>query len=233
MKKLVMTLGCLFIAAAALSSQQSKEAEQLTKANEVLREIMQTPDKSVPHDLLDRSVCVGIVPSELKFAFILGANYGRGVLVCRRHGNGPWGAPALFHLGGGSFGLQIGGKATDIVFIVENPQGARKLLNDNVKLGADASVAGGPVGRSAEGSTDVALQAEILSYSRSRGAFAGLSLAGAVLKQDEDADERLYGKKVTAKDIVIQGVVRTPPAAKPLITTLTKYSPHGGQRFTP
>lgn len=233
MKKLVMTLGCLFIAAAALSSQQSKEAEQLTKANEVLREIMQTPDKSVPHDLLNRSVCVGIVPSELKFAFILGANYGRGVLVCRRHGNGPWGAPALFHLGGGSFGLQIGGKATDIVFIVENPQGARKLLNDNVKLGADASVAGGPVGRSAEGSTDVALQAEILSYSRSRGAFAGLSLAGAVLKQDEDADERLYGKKVTAKDIVIQGVVRTPPAAKPLITTLTKYSPHGGQRFTP
>ena len=233
MKKLVMTLGCLFIAAAALSSEAGKEADQIAKANEVLGEIMRTPDKSVPQDLLDRSVCVGIVPSELKFAFIVGGNYGRGVLTCRRHGDGPWGAPSLFHLGGGSFGLQIGGKATDIVFIVQNPKGARKLLSDNVKLGADASVAGGPVGRSAEGSTDAAMQAEILSYSRSRGVFAGLSLAGAVLKQDEDANEHLYGKKLSAQDILIQGVVSPPAAAKPLIASLTKYSPHGGKRFAP
>ncbi|HLW79582.1 MAG TPA: lipid-binding SYLF domain-containing protein [Terriglobia bacterium] len=232
MKKLGIALVCLLISTAALASEVGKEADQIAKANEVLGEIMQTPDKSVPQDLLNRSVCVGIVPSELKFAFIVGGNYGRGVLVCRRHGDGAWGAPSLFRLGGGSFGLQIGGKATDIVFIVQNPKGARKLLGDNVKLGADASVAGGPVGRSAEGSTDAEMQAEILSYSRSRGVFAGLSLAGAVLKQDEDANERLYGKKLTAKDILIQGVVAPPPAAKPLIASLAKYSPHGGKRFS-
>lgn len=231
MKTLRITFLCLLSCTVALASEANKEAEQLAKANDVLNEIMQTPDKSVPHDLLDKAVCVGIVPSELKFAFVVGGNYGRGVLVCRRHGNGPWGAPSLFRLGGGSFGLQIGGKATDIVFIVMNAKGAEKLLADNVKLGADASVAGGPVGRSAEGATDAAMHAEILSYSRSRGLFAGVSLAGTVLKQDGEANERLYGKKVEPKEILIKGVVGAPADARPLSASLTKYSPRGGAKF--
>lgn len=235
MRRIGITLVCLAaLAVSTLGAQtQSKEADQLAKANEVLDEIMQTPDNSIPQDLLNRSVCVGIVPSELKFAFIVGGNYGRGVLICRRHGDGAWGAPSLFRLGGGSFGLQIGGKATDIVFIVQNPAGARKLLNNEVKLGADASVAGGPVGRSAEGSTDATMHAEILSYSRARGVFAGLSLAGAVLKQDDEANERLYGKPLAAREILLRGVVPPPPSARHLIASLTKYSPHGGKRFTP
>jgi len=228
MRKLAMALiGVLFCSTLLLASD---EASQLSKARDVLDEIMATPDNSIPQDLLNRAVCVGIVPSELRFAFIVGGNYGRGVLVCRRHGDGPWGAPSLFGLGGGSFGLQIGGKATDIVFIVKNAKGAEKLLADNVKLGVDASVAGGPVGRTAEGATDVEMRAEILSYSRTRGVFAGVSLAGAVLKQDEDANARLYGKDLSPRDIVFNDEVRPPAAAQPLITALTKYSPHGGAK---
>ncbi|HEV2491454.1 MAG TPA: lipid-binding SYLF domain-containing protein [Terriglobia bacterium] len=229
MRKLVTALvGVLLCSALLLASD---EATQLAKSRDVLNEIMQTPDNSIPQDLLNRAVCVGIVPSELRFAFIVGGNYGRGVLVCRRHGDGPWGAPSLFRLGGGSFGFQIGGKATDVVFIVMNAKGAEKLLADNVKLGVDASVAGGPVGRTAEGATDVEMHAEILSYSRTRGLFAGVSLAGAVLKQDEDANERLYGKQLSATDIVINGAVSPPAAAQSLITSLTKYSPRGGAKF--
>jgi len=229
MRKLAMALiGVLFCSTLLLASD---EASQLSKARDVLDEIMATPDNSIPQDLLNRAVCVGIVPSELRFAFIVGGNYGRGVLVCRRHGDGPWGAPSLFRLGGGSFGLQIGGKATDIVFIVMNAEGAEKLLADNVKLGVDASVAGGPVGRTAEGATDVEMRAEILSYSRTRGVFAGVSLAGAALKQDEDANARLYGKDLSPRDIVFNAEVRPPAAAQPLITALTKYSPRGGAKF--
>jgi SH3 domain-containing YSC84-like protein 1 len=234
MRKLVTALVSVLLASTLLLASDdtnvSKEASQLEKAHDVLQEIMQTPDNSIPQDLLNQAVCVGIVPSELKFAFVVGGNYGRGVLVCRRHGDGPWGAPSFFRMGGGSFGFQIGGKATDIVFIIMNPKGAEKLLADNVKLGVDASVAGGPVGRTAEGATDAAMRAEILSYSRTRGLFAGVSLAGAVLKQDKDANHEFYGKEVSARDIVINGVVSPPAAARPLITSLTKYSPHGGAK---
>jgi len=176
-------------------------------------------------------VCVGIVPSQVKFALGLGGTYGRGVLVCRKGGNGAWDAPSMFTLGAASIGFQIGGKATDVVFLVMNPEGMKKLVQDSVKLGAELSAAAGPVGRSAEGATDAQLHAEILSYSRSQGLFAGASLDGAVVKQDRDDNEKLYGRKVTAKEILIDGAVPTPPAAQALDSTLTKYSSKGGQSF--
>src|SRR6266567_1426018 len=230
-KRSTMVLVCLATSVAALATEESKEAERLEKATLVLNEIMQTPDKGIPQDLLDRAVCVGIVPTELRFAFVVGGNYGRGLLVCRRGGNGPWGAPSFFTLGGGSIGFQIGGKATDVVFIVMNSGGARKLLQSKVKLGVDASAAAGPVGRSAEGATDVQLHAEILSYSRTRGLFAGVSLDGGVVKQDKRDNELLYHRAIRAKDILINGEVEIPPTAQPLDATLAKYSPKGGQSF--
>jgi lipid-binding SYLF domain-containing protein len=214
-----------------LAADVSKEAKQLEKANDVLNEIMRTPDKAIPSDLLEKSVCVGVVPSEIKGAVGVGGTYGRGVLVCRKHGNGPWGAPSLFTLGGANIGLQIGGKATDVVFLVMNGAGAKKLLQDKVKLGAEVSATAGPVGRTAEGATDEQLHAEILSYSRTRGLFAGVSLDGQVLKQDIDDNERLYGRKVSPKEILIRGDVKSPLGARPLHQALTKYSPHGGAPF--
>jgi lipid-binding SYLF domain-containing protein len=212
----------------ALSGAVFAKESQLEKANNVLNEIMRTPDKGIPHDLFEKAVCVGIVPSEIKGAFLVGGTYGRGVLVCRRHGDGPWGAPSLFSLGAGSFGFQIGGESTDVVFLVMNGSGARKLVQDEVKLGADVSVTAGPVGRSAEGATDAQLHAEILSYSRTRGLFAGVSLEGAVFKQDKDANRNLYGRDVTAKEILIDGEVRPPVEAAALEASLARYSPRGG-----
>ena len=227
-----LVLLLLFGSAAWAQDASSKAIRQLDKATDVLREIMKTPDNAIPHDLLDRAVCVGIVPSELRFALGLGGTYGRGILICRRGGNGHWGAPSMFRLGGANIGFQIGGRATDVVFIVMNPEGAMKLAGDNVKLGADASATAGPVGRTAEGATDVQLHAEILSYSRTRGLFAGVSLAGSFFKQDVKDNYSLYGKKgLTTKDIVIKGEVGVPQAAKPLVAALTRYSPKGGQPF--
>ena len=204
---------------------------QLEKATNIINEIMGTPDKGIPDELFEKAVCVGIVPSELKGAFIVGGAYGRGVLVCRKGGNGPWGAPSMFTLGAGSVGFQIGGKATDVVFIVMNPEGARKLVQDSVKLGAEMSVAAGPVGRSAEGATDAQLHAEILSYSRTRGLFAGVSLDGSVIKQDKEDNEELYRRKISAKQILIGGEVTAPPEAEALRHALAKYSPRGGHSF--
>jgi SH3 domain-containing YSC84-like protein 1 len=227
MKKMAMVLLlCLASCALLLGANEEK---QLEKANNVVNEIMRTPDKGIPQDLLDKAVCVGIVPSELKFAIGIGGTYGRGVLVCRHDGTGAWGAPSLFTLGGANIGFQLGGKATDVVFLVTNANGARKLLQDSVKLGVDASATAGPVGRTAEGATDAQLHAEILSYSRTRGLFAGVSLSGAVLKQDNDANEHLYGRKIRAKDILLRDTVTVPPAARALDASLTKYSPRGGQ----
>lgn len=204
---------------------------QLEKATNVVNEIMQTPDKGIPQDLLDKAVCVGVVPSELKFALVVGGTYGRGVLVCRKGGNGPWDAPSMFTLGAGSVGFQVGGKATDVVFLVMNAAGAKKLVQDSIKLGAELSAAAGPVGRTAEGATDVQLHAEILSYSRTRGLFAGASLDGAVVKQDKDDNKALYGRKISASDILIRGEVEAPQSAQPLDAVLSKYSPKGGQPF--
>ena len=199
----------------------------MEKATNVLNEIMAAPDKGIPHDLLESAFCVGIVPSELKGAFIFGGAYGRGVLVCRRHRNSTWGAPSMFTIGGASFGFQIGGEATDVVFIVKGARGARKLIQDNVKLGGDLSATAGPVGRTAEGATDAQLHAEILSYSRTRGLFAGISLDGAVVKQDNADNRKLYGRRVTARDILFEGEVLVPPPAKPLDLALARYSSPG------
>jgi len=231
MRKLTGVVLCLAFAATPLAGRQSKEAKRLESATFVVNEIMQTPEKGIPQDLLDKAVCVGIIPSELKVAFGVGGKFGRGALVCRKGGNGAWGAPSMFTLFGGNFGFQIGGEATDIVFIVMNPGGVRKLLQTGVKLGADISAAAGPVGRTAEGATDVQMHAEILSYSRSRGLFAGISLDGAVLRPDDDANRRLYGQVYEPKQILMDGVASPPPAAKPLDDTLGKYSPRGGQAF--
>jgi len=226
MKRLAVVLLSLIFAVPAFAGET-----QLEKATNVVNEIMRAPDKGIPQELLDKAVCVGIVPSELKAAFVVGGSYGRGVLVCRKGGDGPWDAPSMFTVGAGSVGFQIGGKATDIVFLVMNPDGAEKLIQDSVKVGAELSAAAGPVGRNAEGATDIQLHAEILSYSRTRGLFAGLSLDGAVIKQDKEDNEILYGRKISAKDILIDGEVVAPPAARPLDETLAKYSPKGGQPF--
>jgi lipid-binding SYLF domain-containing protein len=230
MKRLALTLFCLMLGGATVATANTV-ADQLQKATNVLNEIMRAPDQGIPADLLAKAVCVGIVPSELKFAIGVGGTYGRGVLVCRKGGDGPWGAPSMFTLGGGSFGLQLGGEATDVVFIVMNPEGARKLVQDSVKLGGEISAAAGPVGRSGEGATDAQLHAEILSYSRTRGLFAGVSLDGSVLKQDEDDNRKIYGQRVTAKQIVIEGTVARPESARRLDATLTRYSRRGGQPF--
>jgi SH3 domain-containing YSC84-like protein 1 len=195
MKRFTLILLFLTFCATAFAGES-----QLQKATNVLNEVMQTPDQGIPGELMENAVCVGIVPSQLKFAMGIGGTYGRGVLVCRKGGNGQWGAPSMFTLGAASIGFQIGGKATDVVFLVMNPEGARKMVQDSVKLGAEASVAAGPVGRSAEGATDAQLHAEILSYSRTRGLFAGVSLDGAVMKQDADDNQKLYGRKVSAKN---------------------------------
>jgi lipid-binding SYLF domain-containing protein len=229
MKTMFRVFMLLALGAAVL--QAASDQEQLHKAANVLSEIMRTPDRGIPDDLLRKSVCVGIVPSQLKAAFIFGGTYGRGVMVCRTHGNGSWGAPSMFGLGGASFGFQIGGEATDVVFLVMNPEGAKKLLQDDVKLGGDVSAAAGPVGRTMEGSTDAQLHAEILSYSRARGLFAGVSLEGSVLKQDHDGNRRLYHQEVTARDILIRGSVASPPEAWPIDRLLTKHAPHGGAPF--
>jgi SH3 domain-containing YSC84-like protein 1 len=231
MRHLLALLVCLTLCGAAFASEKSREADRLAKSAEVINEIMGTPEKGIPHDLLNKAVCVGIIPQEIKGAFIIGGSAGRGCIVCRRGGDGPWGAPSMFTIGGASIGFQIGGQATDFVLVVMNAKGAQKLLQSRSKLGADASVAGGPVGRTAEGSTDLQLHAEILTYSRSRGLFAGVSLSGQVVKQDHDANARLYGRKVDPKDILFKGTVAAPAAAGALDAALTKYSPHGGEKF--
>lgn len=221
----LIILGLTFCASASAGETQ------LQKATNVVNEIMGAPDNGIPRDLLDKAVCVGIVPSQVKLAWVFGATYGRGVLVCRKGGNGHWDAPFMFTMGGVSVGWQAGGKATDVVFLVMNPEGMKKLLQDSVKLGTELSLAAGPVGRSAEGATDVQLHAEILSYSRARGLFGGASLDGAVYKQDADENQRIYGRRVTAKETLIDGTVPTPSAAQSLDGALKKYSSSGGRTF--
>jgi len=218
---------------AGASWAADKDTARLENSAAVLGEIMRIPDKGIPHDLIDKAVCVAIIPSEKKLALGFGGSYGRGAMVCRRDGNGPWGAPSMITVGGANVGFELGGQATDFVILIMNARGAEKLLHDSTKIGADASAAGGPVGRSAEGATDLQLHAEMLTYSRSRGAFAGVSLDGQMFKQDTDANEKLYGRKLSPEDILFKGVVPPPPAAKPLDEALAQYSPHGGEPFQP
>ena len=213
----------LAITAPAASAQE--EALRLANAATVLKEILGMPD-SIPKDLLDKAECVIVFPSVLKVALGIGASYGRGALVCRSGQNvdGPWASPAMFALEGGSIGFQVGGQATDYVLLVMNHRGAESVLTSKVKLGADASAAAGPKGRTAGAATDAVMQAEILTYSRARGLFAGVSLEGSTLRSDGDANEKLYGRKIDAKEIVLKGAPM-PSAAKPLVDLLNKTSP--------
>jgi lipid-binding SYLF domain-containing protein len=202
------------------------EQDRLQNAGKVMQEILNVPD-DIPQDLIDKARCVVVMPSVLKAAFVVGASYGRGTMVCRtgKEFTGPWGAPAMYALEGGSFGLQIGGEATDFVFLVMNDRGAGSLLHTKVKLGADISAAAGPKGRSASADTDAYMRAEILSYSRARGVFAGISLDGSTLRPDGDANRNLYGESVSAAKIITESNVTAPAAAHDLIAALQKASP--------
>jgi len=210
----------------AFAANDDKEEERVKDAGQVMKEILNIPD-NIPQDLLDKAECVVILPSVLKGAFGIGASYGRGVMICRggERYNGPWGAPALYALEGASIGFQLGGQATDFVLLVMNAKGARSLLTSKVKLGDDASAAAGPKGRTAEGATDVVMNAEILSYSRNKGLFAGISLEGSTLRSDGSANEKLYGQKLTAKEIIVDRKVAIPACAKDLVSLLNSKSP--------
>ncbi len=226
MKKLISFLLAFTCVPFALGARHEKETDRVKDAGTVLKEILNIPD-DIPRDLLDDAECVIVLPSVVKFAIGIGGSYGRGVMVCRSgpHFTGPWGAPAMYALEGGNIGFQLGGQATDFVLLVMNPRGAESLMGSKVKLGADAAAAAGPKGRTATAATDVVMRAEILSYSRSRGLFAGISLEGSTLRPDNGANEKLYGKRVTAKEIVREGRVGTPAAAHDLHVELTKASP--------
>ncbi|HEY2457388.1 MAG TPA: lipid-binding SYLF domain-containing protein [Candidatus Acidoferrum sp.] len=205
---------------------EDKEQERVENAGKVMQEILNAPD-SIPQSVLDKADCVVVLPSVVKFAIGIGGSYGRGVMTCRggKDFQGKWGAPTMMALEGGSAGLQLGGQATDFVLLLMNSRAASGILSSKVKLGADASAAAGPVGRTASAETDVTLRADILSYSRARGLFAGVSLEGSTLRPDNDANKNLYGKKMEAKDIVLGGTVQAPASASSLISTLDKASP--------
>jgi lipid-binding SYLF domain-containing protein len=205
---------------------QDKEADRVEAAGTVISEIMNVPD-DIPQSVIDKADCVVVLPSVLKAAFIVGGSYGRGVLTCRsgRNFRGPWSAPSMMALEGASFGFQLGGQATDFVLLLMSPNSAANILKSKVKIGGDASAAAGPVGRNASAETDVTLRAEILSYSRARGLFAGISLAGSTLRPDNDGNKRLYGKDVTADAIVFDKAVPVPPSAAKLLRTLNRKSP--------
>lgn len=202
------------------------ERERLKESGQVMKEILDIPD-DVPKDLLNKAECVIVLPSVKKVAVGIGGSYGRGVMTCRGGENfdGPWSTPTMMESAGGNLGIQIGGQATDFVILVMNPKGARNMMNSKLKLGVDASVAAGPKGRDASAATTASMQAEMLSYSRSRGVFGGVSLEGATLKPDGGANENLYGKNVSAKDIIVKGAVPKPEEASLLLSTLNEHSP--------
>jgi lipid-binding SYLF domain-containing protein len=225
LKPMMSSLLALAIAL-PLAATDKKETDRLENCGLVLKEILDIPD-DIPQDLLDKAECVIVYPSVLKAAFIVGGSYGRGAMTCRtgEHFTGPWSAPTMMALEGGSVGFQIGGQATDFVLLVMNDRGAHAILSSKVKLGADASAAAGPVGRNASAETDVTMRAEILTYSRARGLFAGISLAGSSVRPDNDANARIYGKKVEAESIIFKGAVAVPPAAQKLISLLNQKAP--------
>jgi lipid-binding SYLF domain-containing protein len=214
------------LSSSASAADQEKDEDRLTNSGTVLKEILDVPD-DIPHDLLDKADCVVVFPSVLKAAFIVGGSYGRGAMSCRRGESfrGSWGAPTMMALEGGSFGLQIGGEATDFVLLVMNERGAGGILASKVKLGADASVAAGPVGRTASAETDATLRADILSYSRARGAFVGVSLEGSTIRPDNGANRKIYGEEIPARQIVLTRKVAIPPAARMMIATLNSRTP--------
>jgi SH3 domain-containing YSC84-like protein 1 len=225
MKRALLSLS-LVVTFALPMFAQDKEQDRVENAGKVMKEILAAPD-SIPQSVLDKADCVVILPSVLKFAIGIGGSYGRGVMTCRGGANfkGHWGPPTMMALEGGSFGLQLGGQATDFVLLMMSPRSAQSILTSKVKIGGDASAAAGPVGRNASAETDVTLRAEILSYSRARGLFAGISLAGSTLRADNSANKNLYGKDISASSIVFKHAVPAPPSAKVLLATLQKASP--------
>lgn len=227
-KRLLTTLVATLIALPLFTTslRAEKDTDRLENSGVIMKEILDIPD-DIPQQLLDKARCVIVLPSVLKAAFVVGGSYGKGAMTCRSGDNfqGPWGAPTMMRLEGGSFGFQLGGQATDFVLLVMNGRGASSILNSKVKLGADASAAAGPKGRDAEADTDVTMRAEVLTYSRARGLFAGVSLEGSTLRPDNDANETIYGRKLEAKEIALHGAVPIPPSAKILISTLNRHSP--------
>jgi SH3 domain-containing YSC84-like protein 1 len=225
MKKIMLAVG-ISVLLASVTSAQKKEQERVENSGTVLTEILNAPD-SIPQSVLDRAECVVVLPSVMKFAIGIGGSYGRGVMTCRggKSFHGRWGAPTMMALEGGSVGFQLGGQATDFVLLLMNSRSAEGILTSKVKLGGDASAAAGPVGRDASAETDATLRAEVLSYSRARGLFAGVSLEGSTLRPDNDANKSLYGKQIDAKEVVLDGAVPPPPSSKKLLATLNKQSP--------
>jgi lipid-binding SYLF domain-containing protein len=229
-RKLCIVALALLLAVPAFAEDKDdkdkKEVDRLNDSALVLKEILGMPE-GIPKDLLNKSVCVVVYPSVKKAAFIVGASYGRGVITCRtgQEFNGHWSAPAMFALEGGSFGFQIGAQATDFVLLIMNDSGANSVMTSKVKLGADASAAAGPVGRDTSAETDVVMKAEILSYSRAKGLFAGISLEGSTLRADDGANKAIYGKDLSAKEIVREGKVHPPAAGRRLLAILSKASP--------
>ena len=218
---------CLTLVAGAVYAKKlNKEERRLEECGVVMQEVLNIPD-SIPHDLLEKAECVIVIPSVRKLAFGIGADYGRGAMVCRtgEHFRGRWGDPAMYALEGGSIGFQIGGEATDLILLVMNDRGMESILSSKVKLGADASVAGGPKGRDASADTDAWMRAEILSYSRSRGVFAGISLEGSTIRPDDEASEQVYGHAIKAKEIVRSETMGVPETGRHLVNTLQKSSP--------
>lgn len=226
MKRFSAFLGLALLTLTRASADNKKETSRVENAGEVVKEILNIPD-NIPQSLIDKADCVVVLPSVMKAAFVVGANYGRGVMTCRQGSKfrGPWGAPTMMALEGASFGLQIGGQATDFVLLLMNDRSAKGVLSSKVKLGADASAAAGPKGRDASAASDVTLRAEILSYSRARGVFAGVSLEGSTLRPDGSANKSLYGKEISAEDIVLKSAVPAPACANQLLKTLNTGSP--------
>lgn len=224
--RFISSIMCILLASSIAFAGDDKESERLRDAASVLDEILGMPD-TLPVELLHKAECVVVLPSVKKFALGIGGKYGRGAMVCRQGDDfqGPWGAPTMMALEGGNIGFQIGGQATDFLLLVMNEKGANSVLKSKVKLGADASAAAGPKGRTAEASTDAYMTAEILSYSRSKGLFAGVSLDGSTLRPDNGANEQIYGRELEARDIVLKGTVAVPPAGRDFVELLQKSSP--------
>ena len=229
LRSLSLVLG--FVLGSTSLGAANKEQGRLENCGVVMQEILDIPD-NIPQELLEKAECVIVIPSMTKLAIGIGGSYGRGAMVCRsgKEFNGPWGAPAMYTLEGGSFGLQLGGESTDVVFLVMNNRGVEALLDSKVKLGGNASAAAGPKGRSIEGSTDASLRAEILSYSRSRGLFAGISLEGTSLRPDDDASKEVYGRKMTARKIVMGNRIAVPASGRHLVDVLEKNAPHNDSK---
>ena len=225
-KALLLTSLWLSLCPRLAAATGDQERDRLKESGQVMKEILGAPE-DIPQNLLNKAECVIVLPSVKKVAVGIGGSYGRGVMTCRGGENfdGPWRTPTMMESTGGNVGFQIGGEATDFVILVVNPRGARNMMHSKVKLGADASVAAGPKGRDASAATTASMQAEMLSYSRSRGVFGGVSLEGSTLKPDGGANENLYGKEVSAEDIIVRGAVPTPKEASLLLSTLTQHSP--------